>query len=296
MDSGGTADPNRTMAGPKQAASRPPSVTNALQTIAIDDPRCGACHQSCTPESAVSTGTHLVPMRYTDAVPTSQKDRSLVGRHPEVQTRLARGSVVSDSQRARLLEAMAQVVSSEGYAATTVSDVVRSAGVSRSTFYELFESKEQCFVEAYRHGIDVLFEEIRSASRSVGDADWEGQLRASNKAFLATLQGEPRFARTYLIEIHTAGAAALQARSETLLRFADGFSHLYKRMRPDQSAPPYEAFVVLAAGFDQAVAERVRSGKADSLVELEPVFTYCAMAILAGPVPASQKTTDRDSN
>ena len=112
-------------------------------------------------------------------MPTPQKDRSLVGRHPEVQTRLARGSVVSDSQRARLLEAMAQVVSSEGYAATTVSDVVRSAGVSRSTFYELFESKEQCFVEAYRHGIDVLFEEIRCASRSVGDADWEGQLPVS---------------------------------------------------------------------------------------------------------------------
>ena len=32
----------------------------------------------------------------------------------------------------------------------------RVARVSRGTFYALFASKEQCFLEAYRHGVDVL--------------------------------------------------------------------------------------------------------------------------------------------
>ena len=218
-------------------------------------------------------------------MPAPQEARSLVGRHPEVETRLARGTVVSDSQRARLLEAMAQVVATEGYAATTVAGVVRAAGVSRSTFYELFESKEQCFVDAYRHGVDVLFDHVRAATRAARADGWEAQLRASNRAFLATLQGEPRFARTYLIEIHAAGPAALQARGEALVRFADGFRRFHQRVRPGHPAPPREAFVVLAAGLDQAAAERVRAGQADSLAELEPIFTYCAMSILAGPGP-----------
>jgi AcrR family transcriptional regulator len=40
---------------------------------------------------------------------------------------------IACDQRARLLAAMANVVAAKGYAATTVADVVRDAGVSRTT-------------------------------------------------------------------------------------------------------------------------------------------------------------------
>src|SRR5439155_260785 len=63
---------------------------------------------------------------------------------------------VASSQRARLLAAMANVVAAKGYAATTVADVVSAAGVSRSTFYELFASKEACFLDAYNQGVEDL--------------------------------------------------------------------------------------------------------------------------------------------
>src|SRR5918997_3825076 len=93
---------------------------------------------------------------------------------------------VARDQRARMLRAMGGVVADKGYAAATVADVVRAAGVSRTTFYEQFRSKEDCFVEAYRHGVDVLIDEVRTAVRTT-DGDWRAQLRAGMRAYLETL-------------------------------------------------------------------------------------------------------------
>jgi len=47
---------------------------------------------------------------------------------------------------------MIEVVSERGYPETRVVDVIEVAGVSRKTFYELFSSKEDCFLATY----DVL--------------------------------------------------------------------------------------------------------------------------------------------
>src|SRR3954453_7441701 len=98
-------------------------------------------------------------------------------------------------QRARLLDAMIDVGAEKGYAAATVADAVRAARVSRGTFYALFASKEECFLEAYRHGVDVLVGRIRAAVRAER-GDWVARLRAALGTYLRTLVDEPRFART----------------------------------------------------------------------------------------------------
>src|SRR3712207_5072876 len=119
-----------------------------------------------------------------------------------------------ESQRARVLDAMGLVVAERGYANATVSDVVRAAGVSRSTFYEQFASKESCFLEAYRASVDALDERVRSAVRTAEGAGWRVQLRAGIRAYLDGLAVAPHLARMSLLEIHNAGPEALAARDE----------------------------------------------------------------------------------
>jgi AcrR family transcriptional regulator len=202
---------------------------------------------------------------------------SLVERHPDLAPRLQPDDT-RRGQRARLLAAIAAVVADKGYAAATVADVVREAGVSRSTFYELYASKEQCFLEAYRHGVDVLIDAVRSAVRE--DEDWREQLRAGVRAYLRMLAAEPRFARTYLIEIHMAGPAALEARTDALRRFAKRYA---AAARAASAHPPHpDALLILCAGTEQLCAERVRAGEHARLGELEDVFCTCAEAVLLG--------------
>jgi AcrR family transcriptional regulator len=52
--------------------------------------------------------------------------------------------VVASHQRARLHRAMIELVAEKGYAATTVTELCKVAGVSSRTAYELFVSKEAC--------------------------------------------------------------------------------------------------------------------------------------------------------
>src|SRR3954463_127018 len=95
---------------------------------------------------------------------------SLVASHPPA------GPLLTErAQRAKLLEAMVQVVSEKGYAAATVADAVKLARVSRGTFYELFASKQQCLATAYKLGVEVL--DKRIADAVAGATDWRDEIR-----------------------------------------------------------------------------------------------------------------------
>ncbi len=188
----------------------------------------------------------------------------------------------SEAQRARLLDAVVHVVAERGYATATVADVVRRAGVSRSTFYELFASKEACFLDGYRAGVGVLAAGVHDAVRAAradGAGSWRAELRAGIGAYLRALEDDPALARTYCLEVHAAGPAALDARTEALRGFADRYARTARRA--GLRAPHPEALLVLTAGTEQLVAERVRAGRTD-FQELEDVFCQCAEAVLRG--------------
>src|SRR4051812_20897482 len=220
---------------------------------------------------------------------------SLVAAHPDVEP-LVRAATAGDAaQRARLLEGMTQAVAEKGYAAATVADAVRIARVSRGTFYALFASKEQCFLEAYRHGVDVLVERIRAAVRAE-DGDWVVRLRAALRTYLRTLADEPRFARTHLVEIHAAGPRAQAARDATLRRFAERYKASFRaalREREDLRMPSDDALFVLAAGVDQLVCARLREGALEGLAELEDELARIVVALLEGTAFAEAPTPDR---
>ena len=208
-------------------------------------------------------------------------DLSLVAAHPEVSQQLdARGS-----QRARLVEGMIRAVAEKGYAAATVADVVTAARVSRGTFYAQFASKEECFLEAYKYGIDVIVDRIRTAIRAAGDVDWAARLRTGIRAYLETLAGEPRFARTHLFEVHMAGPRAGAERDAALRAFADRYRSSFRaalRERPELRMPSDDALFILSAGVDQLVCARVRAGELATLPDLTDELTLTAVAFLEG--------------
>ena len=101
-------------------------------------------------------------------------------RLPRGPHQLAREEVLA-SQRARMLEAMAHAVADKGYAATTVADVVGGAGVSRKTFYEHFQDKEDCFLEAFDAGVQVLVHTVERATLEA-TGEWREHIRAGVRA------------------------------------------------------------------------------------------------------------------
>ncbi|HEY6762873.1 MAG TPA: TetR/AcrR family transcriptional regulator [Baekduia sp.] len=134
--------------------------------------------------------------------------------------------VVAESQRERVLVAMADAVAEKGYAHVAVADVIARAGVSRRSFYEHFTNKEDAFLAAYDAGVGGLLDAIAEAEAAAGD-ELLARARAGTEVYLQLLADNPAFARTFLIEVLGAGPAALERRDAVHARFAqrlaDGF-------------------------------------------------------------------------
>lgn len=212
------------------------------------------------------------------------RDASLVSHHPEL---VGDGTPVEtqDGQRARILEAMVQTVADKGYPSTTVADVVRAAGVSRSTFYALLSGKEECFLEAHRLGTAVLEERIDLAMLAATQGGWRARLQDGIRAYLQTLQDDRVFAWTFLVEIHQGSPATALARDEVLDRFAARFAASHAaavRGGEGEGDPPLAVFAVLAHGIDALVARALRTGEPDALPDLEPVVLDAALRVIRG--------------
>lgn len=190
-------------------------------------------------------------------------ERSLVTAHPEL-----RPVLTGRPQRAKLLDAMVRAVAEKGYEAATVADAVRLARVSRSTFYELFESKEACLAAAYRLGLDVLAARVSEAVDAA--ADWREELRLGLRAYLRTFDQEPLFARVYLLE----WAPVAAEREAAIRRFARRYGTTFARAGIEV---PQEALFLLAAGVHELTCSHIRAG--GRAVDLEDVLVGCALRL-----------------
>ncbi len=110
---------------------------------------------------------------------------------------------------ARIVCAMAATVcEQQGFAGVQVASVCARAGVSRATFFKVFDSRESCFTA-------VLDEGYRGASAAVCDAleraeDWLEGVRMALAALLSFFDAEPQLARACLVESLAAGPWALK--------------------------------------------------------------------------------------
>jgi AcrR family transcriptional regulator len=129
--------------------------------------------------------------------------------------------VIARSQRERLLEAAVRVVSEKGYGATTVADLTREAGISRTTFYEMYEDKEACFLAAYDGAVDALVRQVSAAYEA--EEGWPRRARAGPAAPLEALAAEPGLARLALVDVSAAGPAAQRRYRAALQRLTPFF-------------------------------------------------------------------------
>jgi AcrR family transcriptional regulator len=140
----------------------------------------------------------------------------LYGRLPPGAHGLDRAEV-RRHQRDRLYGAMIAAVGRSGYAKTTVAMVVGLAGVSRSTFYEHFTDREDCFLRTYETIMALGTQRVAQAYRSAEGL--RARLRAAFAAFIEIVTSDPGAARLVIIDALAAGAVALEHREQAVQAF-----------------------------------------------------------------------------
>lgn len=163
---------------------------------------------------------------------------------------------VVQNQRERLIAGIAEAVHERGYAETSVTHVCGWAGVSRATFYEIFDGIRDCMLAAFAHLSGRLHEEVERAVAEAGEG--ARPIRAGVGRALELLAADPPAARLLTIEVLAAGPAGVRAQHGAFARFAVLFGG-------ERTAGPPEASWALIALLSSLVAERLISGQAASL-------------------------------
>jgi AcrR family transcriptional regulator len=192
--------------------------------------------------------------------------------------------VVRQTQRARMLAAMVDAVAQKGYARVVVADVVQRAGVSRKTFYEQFENKEECFLAAYDAGVDRLLAAIDDAVAAPAP-DWLAGARRAVEVYLQAMATSPSFARAFLIEVLGAGPVALARRDSVQERFAAQLAAIHRRARADIPEIPELAshtFRAAVGAVNELVTAHVLEHGAATLPELTAPILDVHLALLVG--------------
>jgi AcrR family transcriptional regulator len=212
---------------------------------------------------------------------------------PPELARLPRGrhglprDFVVHNQRERLIAGLAEAVAERGFAGTTITDITKHAAVSRRTFYEHFESKEDCFLAAY----DVVLEQIRERVIAAAEAEeeWPQKVSSGIAALLSFFAAEPALARLGMVESFVAGPVIAARHREAI----ESFIPLLRLGRAgllegDEALLPPTTEDAIVGGMALLIARRVSAGQAEQLEELLPDLVLFALTPYLGAAEAER--------
>jgi AcrR family transcriptional regulator len=188
---------------------------------------------------------------------------------------------VERNQRERLFGAMVATVAEHGYERTRVADLLELSGVSRSAFYGLFESKQDCFLATL--DAIVALDGTRVVNAYEGsDGSWDQRLAAAFEALIEMIVSSPAAARLYYVETYAAGPEAI----EKVEWMGDQFEHLAKQaldQSPQHAGMPRDLLRAVLRGFRRVIQTRLRTGREQDLLVEGPQLIEWALGYHTPP-------------
>ncbi len=189
---------------------------------------------------------------------------------------------VSEIQRARILAAMTEVAAERGAGNVTVAHVVSRSGVSRRTFYELFDDREVCFLAAFDDATQRIATRVVAAygseRRPHSRTAWRERIRAGLTELLEFLDEEPQVGRLCVVESLAAGPRALNRRARIVADLKEVLEEGHAEAKG--TPPPMTAEGVVGAVSSVLHARLAATGAAGS----NPPTPGGSFAELLGPL------------
>lgn len=161
------------------------------------------------------------------------------------------------------------------YAATTITDIVSHARISRTTFYKRFGDKRSCFAATVEYCIAELQEVAREA-HSPTDAPPEAVRRATS-AILAQLAARPAMAQLLTGDAISVDPGVALRYRKILIPALEGLW--------EQAGLPAINYIDPALAFSRVqllIFNQIAAGRSDDLLVLLPDIVYLAVAPFGG--------------
>jgi AcrR family transcriptional regulator/DNA-binding MarR family transcriptional regulator len=177
-----------------------------------------------------------------------------------------------------MLHAMAEVAAERGAQNATVAHVVARSGVSRRTFYDLFEDREDCFMAAFEEALARVGERALAAWGEPGR--WHVRVRGALTAVLEFVDEEPDLGRLLVVESLVAGPAAIERRAQIIRALVDAVEQGRGEGRAGQEPPALSAEGVVGAVLAVIHARLVRRDRGALTDLVNPLMSVIVLPYL----------------
>jgi AcrR family transcriptional regulator/DNA-binding MarR family transcriptional regulator len=219
-------------------------------------------------------------------VPVRARGRSIaVARSRSGRGEAPRARVV-EIQRSRLLAAALGAIEELGYPRVTVAHIASRARVSRRTFYELFENREDCLLAALESVVETVREELARAG--LDGLPWRERVRTGLWTILSFFEREPVLARVCVVQALRGGPRVLERRECVLSELARVVDAGRLESVKSVECPPVTAEGLVGAGFS-IVYGRLLRGEHEPLTGLLGELMGLIVLPYQGPVAARQE-------
>jgi AcrR family transcriptional regulator len=195
---------------------------------------------------------------------------------------------LADLQRARLLSAMFDVATERGAAHVTVAHVTERSGVSRRTFYEVFDDREDCFLAAFEQALEFASGRVLPAYKSQGR--WRGRIRAALGALLVFLDEEPVVGKLLIVESLSGGQRTLDRRNEAIVRITSAIDQGREEAKA-VSPPPLTGEGIVGGVLSVIHSRLVEEDRGPLVGLLNPLMSMIVLPYLGAT--AARRELDR---
>jgi AcrR family transcriptional regulator len=187
-------------------------------------------------------------------------------------------------QRQRILYAAARVSQEKGYAASTIAEITRSAGVDGRAFHRLFATKEEVFVALYK----LQFQQVMAVAAGAffKGATWPARVWEAGRAFGAYLQQNQTLAHAVFIESYAGGPITVRRIDDALAAFTIFLQE--GRQQSDAAGPSEMALRAIAACNFEMVYHQARAGGSSEILDLLPNAAHLTLAPFLGVAEADR--------
>jgi AcrR family transcriptional regulator len=185
------------------------------------------------------------------------------------------GGHVAEMQRRRLLTAVVELAYERGVQALSVATLCERAGLSRRTFYDLFDERDECLHAAFEDAVESAVQAVRVAA---SHTRWRERVRAGLTALLSLLDHEPGVGRLLIVEALGSGPQTLEVRRRVLTDAASVVEQGRAEARAGREPPPLTAEGIVGAVFS-VIHARMLARDPRPLTEL----TGSLMALIVHP-------------
>lgn len=187
---------------------------------------------------------------------------------------------VTENHRQRIMFAAARLARDKGYAATTIADITRLAGVDGHAFYALFANKQDAFMAVHELGVQQVM--TATARAFFAGSNWPERSWEAGRAFTDLLERNPLIARVGFVESYAVGPGAVQRIEDSHTAFAIFLQEGYE-YRPQRHPPPPLALEAIIKTIFELVYRQVHGHATPRISRLLPRIAFLWLAPFLGP-------------